>query len=135
MRQLLLAALGAAGSLLMGLPALAQLSNTTSTISGQVAAICLFNLPENIALTYDSNQNRIAALKKGFLLDTNISPVRIQASRLVVVSEPPPYASAITPYLYIYDSANPVFVTASKSYEDLQGQAFIVSTTNSNTFF
>jgi len=38
MRQLLLAALGVSGSLLLDLSALAQLSNTTSTFSGQIAA-------------------------------------------------------------------------------------------------
>jgi len=60
-RRLLLAALGAAGSLLMELPALAQLSNTTSTFSGQVAATCEFNLPENIEMNYDANFNRLIA--------------------------------------------------------------------------
>ena len=61
MRRLLLAALTSTGSLLKELPALAQLSNTTSTFCGQVTATCEFNLPENIALTYNSNLNRIAA--------------------------------------------------------------------------
>ena len=134
MRKLLLAALGAAGSLLVDLPALAQLSNATSTFSGQVAANCSFNLPENIALTYYSNLNRMAVFEE-FELTTNISPVRIHASRLVVVSEPPPYASEITAHLYIYDFVNQVQVVATKSYEDSQGQEFSFSTTNPNSFW
>ena len=42
-RQLLLAALGATGSLLIDLTALAQLSSDTSTFSGVIAAMCVFD--------------------------------------------------------------------------------------------
>ena len=67
-----------------------------------MTAACEFNLPENIALSYYSNQNRIAELEE-FELTINISLVRIHASRLVVFGEPPPYASANAAYLYIYE--------------------------------
>lgn len=53
MRQLLLTALGAAGSLLVDLPALAQLSNTTSTFTAEVPASCaITNLEENYVLPW-----------------------------------------------------------------------------------
>ena len=76
MRELLLAALAAlaaAGSLLMDLLALAQLSNTTSTFSGQVAATCeIANLPENISLDYNSGLNWLSSWQT-FELRTNAS--------------------------------------------------------------
>jgi len=132
-RRLLLAALASAGSLLVALPALAQLSNTTSTFSGQVAATCEFNLPENIALTYNSNLNRIAAYEE-FELTTNISPARIHASRFVVVNEPPPIASAITPKLFIGDYFNPEWIMLTKGSESMSVN-FNFSTTNPNSMW
>ena len=94
MRQLLLAALGAAGSLLMELPALAQLSNTTSTFSGQIAASCPFDLPETISLTYDSDNNGIRRFTFFDLL-TNASEVRIAIGRVITNIEPPQTGSSI----------------------------------------
>ena len=96
MRRLLLAALGAAGSMLIDLPALAQLSNTTSTFSGQVAATCEFNnLAENFLLSYRGDANYLDSRLQNFELSTNLSGVRISVDRVVVLSEPPPYASSI----------------------------------------
>ena len=71
---------------------------------------------------------------KEFELTANISPVRIHASRLVVISEPPPYASVITAYLYIYQWGGQSIVVASKSFEDSQGENFDLSTMNPNSF-
>ena len=94
MRQLLLAALVPAGSLLVGLPALAQLSNTTSTFSGQVAATCLISMSDNITLLYNSRWNYLAA-SDVFQLTANASQVRLSIDRLNVNNEPVPTASEI----------------------------------------
>lgn len=60
MRQLLFAALGAAGSLLLGLPGLTQISNTTSTFSGDIAATCLFDgLEDSYSMTYNADANQL----------------------------------------------------------------------------
>ena len=72
----------------MGLPALAQLSNTTSTFSGQVAATCqINNLAENIDLNY-YELNWLSSGYRQFQLITNNSTVRIHSSRMTIVSEP-----------------------------------------------
>ena len=106
MRQLLLAGLGAAGSLLMGLPALAQLSNTTSTFTGEVAATCEFNLPENISLSYRSDNNSLT-YGSDFVLTTNAPVIRMSVSELTVIKEPPPRESTIVPEVRIrYDEEN-----------------------------
>ena len=78
----------------MGLPGLAQLSNTTSTFSGQLAAACEFNLPENVLLEYQPANWLLG--EDGFDLTANISPVTLHISPAVVINEPLPYASAIT---------------------------------------
>ena len=127
MRQLLLAALGAAGSLLMDLPALAQLSNATSTFSGQVTAVCELNLPENISLEYQP-ANWLRGVQN-FDLTANISPVTLHVSPAVVVNEPPPYASAITATTFVIGSD---FIRADKVVEG--SKAFNVNTSSSNTF-
>jgi len=93
-RQLLLAALGAAGSLLMGLPGLAQLSNTTSTFSGQVAATCSFTLPENIEMIYDGTSNLLYS-EQSFELNTNLDTYKVSFSRIVVNKEPQPLGQEI----------------------------------------
>ena len=97
MRRLLLAALGAAGSLLVDLPALAQLSNTTSTFSGQVAAFCSINLPENISLEYKNLDNSlmIPAESVELQLLSNLSRPRLVIDQLTVLNEPPAIASDV----------------------------------------
>ena len=88
MRQLLLTALGAAGSLLMGLPALAQLSTDTSTFSGNIAATCSISLPQNISLAYQAN-NTLFASGSVIQISTNFEGPQIVIDRLTVVEEPP----------------------------------------------
>ena len=106
MRRLLLPALGAAGSLLLDLTALAQLSNTTSTFTGEVAATCEFNLPENISLSYRSDNNTLS-YGSDFVLTTNTPVIRMSVSELTVIKEPPPRESAIVPEVRIrYDEEN-----------------------------
>ena len=131
-QQLLLAALGAAGSLLVALPALAQLSNTTSTFSGQVAATCeINNLPENIPLDYRADLNYLASPLRQFDLSTNISTVRIHVAPVVAVSEPPPYASSIQAGVVVDDYASNYFV-ANKNVEGVL--TYNVSTSEPNYF-
>ena len=127
MRELLLAALGAAGSLLMDLPALAQLSNTTSTFSGQLAAACEFNLPENVLLEYQPANWLLG--EDGFDLTANISPVTLHISPAVVINEPLPYASAITASTAITGTD---FFRVYKADEG--SKAFDVDTSSSNRF-
>ena len=132
MRKLLLAALGAAGSLLVGLPALAQLSNTTTTFSGQVAATCeINNLAENIPLTYRADLNYLTSGDRQFDLSTNISTVRIHVAPIVVVSEPPPYASSIRAGITIDDYTPNILV----AFTDSEGnKAYIANTSQPNYF-
>ena len=101
MRRLLLAALGAAGSMLMDLPALAQLSNTTSTFRGQIAETCEFaTLPNNLSLNYDANQNLLRGRSDIDVL-ANSNHVILNISKIQVINEPTPYASGVTPTLSI----------------------------------
>jgi len=131
-RQLLLAALGAAGSLLMELPALAQISNTTSTFSGDVAAACDFNLPENIPLNYASSANMLDTYFNRFFLTANIPLARIHVSRAVVLAEPPPYASSIILIIAIDDVGGGNSVQAGKDNDGTF--TFPVSTSSQNNF-
>jgi len=94
-RQLLLAALGAAGSLVVDLPALAQLSNATSTFSGQVAATCSIDLPQSYPLSYISVNNQLFTMEELFF-STNAGVVKLSVDAIAVNSEPPPLSSEIT---------------------------------------
>ena len=86
MRELLLAALGAAGSLLIGLPALAQLSNTTSTFSGEVAANCSLLLPESTGLNLSDLRSLTAFTN--FTLLTNLSNIELYVGLVQTLQEP-----------------------------------------------
>ena len=101
MRQLLLAALGAAWSLLVDLPALAQLSSESVFFHGQMAASCSFNLPDNLSLNYEANQNLLRG-ESEFDVLINSNPVTFNISTIQVINEPTPYASAVTPSLTIF---------------------------------
>lgn len=120
MRQLLLTTLGAAGAMLIDLPSLAQISNTTSTFSGQIAANCSINLPQSIALqyldplgqyAYDRNKLRIF---DEFHVTTNFSEIRVSIDSLVVNNEPQPLASAITAKISVTDNLS----TGSRAIAD-----------------
>jgi len=96
MSKLLLAITCATGSLLVNLPVCAEISNTTSTFSGQVAATCSINLPEGqtLSLNYDASNNSLKTISV-IEVRSNLSPVSISVDRLTTNSEPPPYASSI----------------------------------------
>ena len=88
MRQLLLAALGVSGSLLLDLSALAQLSNTTSTFSGQIAANCAFNgLDAATQMNYEAERNHLFGMDD-FTITTNAPLVRLGISSVNTISEP-----------------------------------------------
>ena len=121
MRRLLLAALGAAGSLLIELPALAQLSNTTSTFSGQVAATCsILRLPENMSYWYEHTDNTLR-LRTNFDVTSNLSSSRLTIDRLTVVEEPPPNGQTIRSDITVFaDYGNTVVgLTATKDQASL----------------
>ena len=109
MRKLLLAALGAAGLLLIDLPVLAQLSNTTSTFTGEVPASCsIMNLAENYVLPWSMGGLRGTA---PFTISANL-PVSISAN----------YEQVQVP-----ENANP-----SKIFRLYQGNTQILSLTSSS---
>ena len=90
MRQLLIAGFGAAGLLLVNLPASGQLSNDTSTVSGQVATTCSFEgLADSYSMTYYTGSNQLGG-QGDFDVISNSSSLRIEVGSVVVNSEPTP---------------------------------------------
>ena len=90
MRQLLIAGFGAAGLLLVNLPASGQLSNDTSTFSGQVATTCSFEgLADSYSMTYYTGSNQLGG-QGDFDVISNASSLRIEVGSVVVNSEPTP---------------------------------------------
>ena len=77
MRKLLPAALGAAGSLLVDLSALAQLSNTTSSFSGEVSPSCqITGLKDGYALrnlTSNNGDPRLQSYAHTFSVESNVT--------------------------------------------------------------
>jgi len=90
----------------MELPALAQLSNTTSTFSGEIAASCSMTLGDSIEMTYYANSNRLSKSDHMFELNTNSPNIRMSVSRVTVNSEPQPIGSSIEPYVMLYFYSN-----------------------------
>ena len=89
MQQLLLAALGAAGVLLLKSPALAQLSDETSTFTGEVAAACsITGLKNSYEMTYRLSGLRVTT--EPFTLKSNV-PVSVSISYSAI--QTPPNAS------------------------------------------
>jgi len=87
-RWLLFAGLGAAGLLLINLPASAQLSNDTSTFNGEVAATCSFgDLADTYQLAYYGSNNQLHGYTS-FDLVTNVANPRFELSTVTVNSEP-----------------------------------------------
>ena len=74
----------------MELPALAQLSNTTSTFSGQVAATCSLNLPDNIPLEY--KQDRSLGGEQNMEVTANFSSPKLHIERLIILETRNPYS-------------------------------------------
>ena len=128
MRQLLLAALGAAGSLLMDLPSLAQLSNTTSTFSGDIAASCSFSVPESISLSFRSPPNDLYA-SQDFEITTNSPSITLDVSRVTVNQEP--NGALILPQIaLIWVSGNSIYMAAGT--KEMSGSLGPLSLSTSN---
>jgi len=90
-RQLLMAGLGAAGLLLVNLPASGQLSDDTSTFRGEVAATCSFEgLADSYLMTYYTGSNQLGG-QGDFDVISNVSNLRIEVGSVVVNSEPAPF--------------------------------------------
>ena len=89
MQQLLLAALGAAGLLVIKSPALSQLSDETSTFTGEVAAACsITGLQDSYAMTY--RQSGLRVTTDPFTLTSNV-PVSVSIKYSAI--QTPPNAS------------------------------------------
>ena len=83
-----MAGFGVAGWLLVNLPASGQLSNDTSTFSGEVASTCSFEgLSETASLNYQSSDNSLFGLED-FTISTNSSAVRLNISTVTANAEP-----------------------------------------------
>ena len=120
MRLLLLVALGAAGSLLMDLSALAQLSSTTSTFSGDIAATCAIDdLREARQISYNAETNSFLSGLDYFSLSTNVSNVRLGLSRVTTNSEP--------------QAVNGVTILADAAIFQVQGGSLTLAATGSKT--
>ena len=93
-----MAGLGAAGLLLVNLPASAQLSGDISTSSGEVAATCSFvGLPDEYQLSYYGSDNYLRG-DASFELATNVASPELEITVLTVNSELagcPPQAPAV----------------------------------------
>ena len=135
MRQLLLVALGAAGSLMVDLPAWAQLSTDTSTFSGSIAASCSMSLGDSIGMLYYSQSNFLLATQV-FELNTNSPNLRMSVSRVTVNSEPQPISSSIEPYvkLYFYSNNSQTQVASGSKDTTRTSNSLATNTSSANTF-
>ena len=131
MQQLLFVALGAAGSLLLDLPGLAQLTNDVSTFNGEVAAACAFDLSDSTQMTlWPANY---MTGYEDFELTTNVSSLRLSLSQISVDQQPATTRSAITSRVNLnrlVDNPGTVASTAS----NLTTEALALSTSNANSF-
>ena len=134
MRQLLLAGLGAAGLLLVNLPALAQLSNDTSTFNGEVAATCLFDLQDTTSLTYNSSYNYFTGGRE-FDLTTNSPNIRMSLSQISVGSEPTPISSEVYKVVSLFHREGNLYtnIAATNNNRNLS-DPLVLSASNVNTF-
>jgi len=105
LRQLLIVGLGAAGLLLVNLPASGQLSNDTSTFSGQVAQMCSFSLQPTMVLGYRSGDNSLMG-EQDIELITNLSSIRMSVSQVAIEAEASGSGSATRPLAHLYDMHN-----------------------------
>jgi len=101
MRQLLLAALSAAGSLVVATPALSKLSNITATFSGHVTASCSISLDDSIEMNFSGNSNLLIGSQE-FEVDTNLNDFKLSVSNVTVNREPQPLGQTIQPAAWLY---------------------------------
>ena len=94
-----------AGLLFLNLPAFAQLSNDTSTFTGQVAQMCSFSLQPTMALGYRSGDNTLMG-EQDIELITNLSAVRMSVGQIVIEAEASGSGSTTRPLAQLYDMHN-----------------------------
>ena len=129
-----MAGLGAAGSLLVNLPASAQMAVDTSTFSGQVAASCSFNLPESLSMGYGGLHNSLN-VGYGFNVTTNASAIRMSVDQLTVINEPSPGASPIVPTVHIrYSDGNDTYLVYGSKTSGQVSALLSVSASDPNLF-
>ena len=102
---LLLTGLGTTGLMIANLPALAQLSNDTSTFTGEVAQMCSFALQPTMVLGYRSGDNTLMG-EQDIELATNLSVIRMSVSSVVIEAEASGSGSATRPLAQLYDMHN-----------------------------
>ena len=118
----------------MGLPALAQISNTTSTFTGDVAATCEFNLPENLSMGHVSRTNSLNG-SFGFGVTANPSLISMGVSELTVIKEPPPRESSIVSEVRVrYVKGNMTYTAYGSKNVSLPSGPLSVSASALNSF-
>jgi len=100
-----MAGVAGAGLLFVNLPALAQLSNDSSTFTGQVAQMCSFSLQPTIVLGYRSGDNTLMG-EQDIELITNLSTVRMSVGQVAIRAEASGSGSATRPLAQLYDMHN-----------------------------
>ena len=116
----------AAGWLLMHVPAMAQLSNTTTTFSGMMSSTCSFTIPPNMSFQY-TEVNSLEA-SQGFELVANQPLIGIVIDQVSVLSEPSPlFSEILTNVAVIQVSGNTITMAeATKSSASLN-ESFAIS--------
>ena len=134
-RQLLMAGLGAAGLLLVNLPASAQLSGDTSTFNGEVAAACSFvGLPDEYQLTYYGSVNYLRG-SAPFELATNVASPRLEISVVTVNSEPTALNNSfVSAYGKILRSVSNQWTSVATSTKTLTSVTAPLDMSEGNTF-
>ena len=129
-----MAGVGAAGLLLVNLPASGQLSNDTSTFNGEVAQTCSFDLEDTASLTYQSNSNWFAGGYE-FNLTTNLPNIRMSLSEISVGSEPAPISSEISKIVSLFHREGNLYtnIAATNNNRNLS-DPLVVSTSSANAF-
>ena len=128
-----MAGVGAAGLLLVNLPASGQLSNDTSTFNGEVAQTCSFDLEDTAPLIYQSS-NWLAGGYE-FNLTTNLPNIRMSLSEISVGSEPAPISSEISKIVSLFHREGNLYtnIAATNNNRNLS-DPLVVSTSSANTF-
>ena len=128
-----MAGFGAAGLLLVNLPASGQLSNDTSTFNGEVAAMCSFSyIPDSISMDFRSLRKDLYG-SYDFQLITNAPAVRLSVAQLTVNNEPAPVESPVRPQITLfYVSGNTIYMIngTKESGETLGPLSLSTSTAN-----
>ena len=143
-RELLMAGFGVAGLMLLNLPASAQLSNDTSTFSGEVATTCSFDrLADSYPLNYYGSGNYLRGTAE-FDVITNAADLKFGVSAVTTNNEPTALSGRnvfVNVGFYRVDGNNWILFTrgdksssgTSQSVDISQGNTFqLISFVNTN---